>query len=163
MNDGRIVKRDPSTGRILKTELTPEQASEMGKRRWEKGRQSTRTTLLEEAGYPNSDDAPEHLTLLAEIASSGRSGAVAALRDFLRLTRPISGNPGEATVVPGEKCPTCRQFVMRDMHLDQEGIAALKRFIQFAREKGIGVGMNRNPIRASIDKQGETTDNMDNE
>ena len=58
-----------------------ETASAMNKRRWEKGREVTVESLLREAGY-DPDEAPEHLKILAKLASGGRSGAVSALRDF---------------------------------------------------------------------------------
>jgi len=69
-------------------------------------------TLLEEAGYSSPEDAPEHLRVLAEIAASKRSGAVPAMRDFLRLTARYVEDPTTKmpTVHPGEKCPTCGQY-----------------------------------------------------
>jgi len=85
---GRTIKRDVD-GKITSASLSPETASEMGKVRWAKPRAETKETLLQEAGYERPEDAPEHLRVLADIASSKRSGAVAALRDFMRLTRRI--------------------------------------------------------------------------
>ena len=82
---GRKHTRDEQ-GRFTSTELSSEEAAEMARLRWSKPRQESRETLLAEAGYENEEDAPEHLRVLADIATSGRSGAVAAMRDFLRLT-----------------------------------------------------------------------------
>jgi hypothetical protein len=53
-----------------------------------KARDTTSSQLLAEAGFNDTNQAPEHLRLLSELASSGRSGAVAALRDFRKLTQP---------------------------------------------------------------------------
>ena len=105
----RIVERDEN-GKIRKTKLTSEEAAEMGRVRWAGPRKETQETLLQEAGYDDPKDAPEHLRVLASIASSQRSGAVAAMRDFLRLTRPASDEAGAATVAPGTQCPTCHQW-----------------------------------------------------
>jgi hypothetical protein len=82
---GRTIVRN-TEGKIVSAALSPKTASEMGKIRWAKPRAETKESLLQEAGYENPEDAPEHLRVLADIASSKRSGAVAALRDFLRLT-----------------------------------------------------------------------------
>ena len=103
---GRRVKRGPD-GTFEKVVLDPEVAREMGKKSHSKRRSETSDTLLEEAGYdPNK--APEHLRLLAEIAGSQRSGSVAALKDFRRLTRedePAAPNKIELQI--GELCAAC--------------------------------------------------------
>ena len=102
--EGRTIVRD-TDGKIRSTRISPETASEMGKKRWSKPRAETSGTLLQEAGFENPEDAPEHLRVLADIASSGRSGAVAALRDILRLTRR---NEQYEPPKEGERCPLCR-------------------------------------------------------
>ena len=86
LGDGKKVIRD-EYGRFVKVELDSETAAAMGRRAYQRKKETTASTLLEEAGYANESDAPEHLKILAQIASSKRSGAVAAMRDFLRLTQ----------------------------------------------------------------------------
>ena len=113
----KITKRDPETGRILPGGkiLSSEEASEMGKKRWDKPIKESRDTLLQEAGYSNPEEAPEHLKVLAEMAVSQKSGSVAALRDFRKLNRidrEITPDYQPVTVLPGEICPTCNHPVI---------------------------------------------------
>jgi hypothetical protein len=83
----------------------------MARARWAKPRQETKEQLLLEAGYKNVNDAPEHLRVLAEIAASGRSGGVVALRDFLRLTDRYIEDKGETPIKLeyGDVCPVCKR------------------------------------------------------
>ena len=96
LSDGKVITRD-EYGRFQSVELSSEVARSMAKSKHPNKLQNTNaTTLLQEAGYTNESDAPEHLRLLAQIASSKRSGAVPALRDFRRLTRVEASEPAAA-------------------------------------------------------------------
>jgi len=130
MGEGRKIVRGVD-GRIERMVLTSEAASSMAKSRFAKGRDNTTTSsqLLAEAGFNNTNQAPEHLRLLSELASSGRSGAVPALRDFRRLTRVEASEPGGlARPQPGEQCPLCGQW--NNWGLDGRGISELVRMIR---------------------------------
>jgi hypothetical protein len=70
----RITKRGED-GQIVEAELTSEQASEMAKKRWANKDRSLQ--LLIDRGF-DLDDLDEGARSLAEIAVSGRSGAVQA-------------------------------------------------------------------------------------
>lgn len=109
-----ITKRNPD-GTIAKKELSSEEASAMGKRRWEKGKEDSAESLLAEAGYTDEHPAPEHLKVLAEIAASKSAGAVAAMRDFLKLTARVIEEPGKpGKPAPGTVCSLCGELVMTD-------------------------------------------------
>lgn len=116
MSEGRSTIRDPATGRFVKASLEPETAAEMGRISHGKKRGTKANKLLQEAGYTDDNPAPEHLQVLAEYAVGGKSGAVAALRDFRRLTsagdEDISAQPGKPA--PGSICPLCNELVMTD-------------------------------------------------
>lgn len=55
--------------------------------------------LLRQAGYDPPGDAPEHLQLLAKMGAGRGAGAVAALRDFVKLTKQ-----SEVTTEAGNNC-----------------------------------------------------------
>lgn len=83
----------------------------MAARRWEKPVEENLTGLLEEAGYDDANPAPTLVRLMGEQIARGGSGAVAAAREFMRLTR----QPNEQIVFkaePGSVCPTCKQIVI---------------------------------------------------
>lgn len=84
-------------GQFKRVRLSPERAAAMGRMNRQPLHAETSGDLLTEAGYTDPSDAPEHLRLLAEIASSKRSGAVPALRDFRRL---VGVETGEASGAP---------------------------------------------------------------
>jgi hypothetical protein len=93
LSDGKVVTRNDS-GQFTSVQLTSEQARVMAKGGTSnKAINTTSTTLLEEAGYSDPEQAPEHLRLLSEIAASKRSSAVSALRDFRKLTQPERSEP----------------------------------------------------------------------
>ena len=96
LSDGKRIVRD-EYGRFQSVELDSETARAMGKRAYKRQKENTSSTLLAEAGYRETD-APEHLRLLSQIASSKRSGAVPALRDFRRLTQPASETAATANM-----------------------------------------------------------------
>jgi len=79
-----ILERDDQ-GRIVRKELSSEEASELGRLKHSKPRAASRDMLLQQAGY-TAENAPEHLKVLAELASQQRSGSVPALNAFLKLT-----------------------------------------------------------------------------
>jgi len=139
MADNRIQKRD-SSGKIRETKLTHEQASEMGKARWSKPHKETQETLLQEAGYDDPQDAPEHLRVLASIAASERTGSVAALRDFLRLTRPSSDDAGAVVVQPGTQCPTCHQWQLIGLSAPRDALMNLLAVLDEARANVVEAG-----------------------
>ena len=84
--DGRRIVRN-ELGQFVKVELDPETARAMSERATEIRRTDGSKQLLQEAGYKPGTE-PEHLRLLAQIASSKRTGSVAALRDFRKITQP---------------------------------------------------------------------------
>jgi hypothetical protein len=68
---------------------------------------------LIEAGYEQPDQAPEHLRILARQAMS----STPAMRDFLKLTKQMEDTVQAVEIQPGEKCPTCNQYVLADMKI----------------------------------------------
>jgi hypothetical protein len=128
------ITRDPETGRIVGKKLNSEKAAAMGRRSHAKRSSETANRILAEAGFDADNPPPEHLAVLAEYAVFGKSGAVAALRDFRRLVSPedtrIIGAP-----LPGESCPTCGLVNLRGLRLDQVAMDALKERINKYREQ----------------------------
>jgi hypothetical protein len=107
---GRIAERDKQ-GKITKGHLTAEQASEMGKKRWNKERIEEIEALLGEFGY-TQETAPAHLRLLAQKASVSGSGSVTALVQLIRALRESrSFDEGmKVRLRPGDLCPCCQQY-----------------------------------------------------
>lgn len=112
MAPGRKVKRDVD-GKIVAHKLDPETAREMSQ-----GRTRNKATrhqadvdqLLIEAGYDPPESAPQHLKNLAQMATSGRSGAVSAITRFIAETRKDRPVEEETQLQPGDICPRCKQF-----------------------------------------------------
>jgi hypothetical protein len=116
---GLSARRDEA-GRFKETRLSSERAREMklasGKTARE-AKELNAAAILADAGV-DWDSAPEHLRVLARIASGQSSGAVSALKDLRRLLGLDS--PGEAAQAagpgqrpkPGQICPTCKQPVL---------------------------------------------------
>lgn len=111
--DGRIITRGLD-GKIAKTILPPETARMMGASNLKKAArfEDDLTTLLAEAGY-NLDDCPAAIKRSAEIFLGGQSGAVAAGRLFLQLTRQPE-SPESAGLKPGSNCPGCGRLILPD-------------------------------------------------
>jgi hypothetical protein len=116
-----IIERDEQ-GRIVKKVLSSEKAAEMGRRSHAKRSSETANRILAEAGFDADNQAPEHLQVLADYAVSGKSGSVVALRDFRKLTSSEETTviPDQLTIKPGQKCPTCRQYLLTDLQLTDE-------------------------------------------
>lgn len=105
------IQRDPRSGKIISSQLAPEEAKQLAEIAHENRISGRR--LLEEAGYPDFKSAPEHLRLLANIASSHRAGNIAALNAFLKLTgqSPDSVTNGMRRPLNNEFCPLCGTLV----------------------------------------------------
>jgi len=120
------IIRDSKTGKIITNKLTSEEASELGRRRWEKQREGGRNRLLQEAGYDNPDDAPELVKQLADIIISGKSGAVGATGQLLKLVnfKGLAESPLTPIVFnPPGRCPTCGYYVARRYDEDPQALA----------------------------------------
>jgi hypothetical protein len=135
LSDGKRITRD-EFGRFEKVELDSSTARAMAKARAPNvSRDTTSTTLLEEAGYSDLAQAPEHLRLLAQIASSRRSGAVPALRDFRKLTASasepaaVADNRREVELVGGSDSFITVNGVMYSK-LSPRGVSELVRMIK---------------------------------
>ena len=76
--------------------------------------------LLIEAGH-EPGKAPEHLRILAKQALS----STPAMKAFLQLTRTAEESGDLAVAIPGEQCPTCRQWVLADMQMTEETLASV--------------------------------------
>lgn len=112
-----ITERD-ELGRATKSVLSRDQASKMGKQSHAKRGSETADKILAEAGYDDDNPASEQLKVLVDYGVSGKSGAVAALRDVRRITSTEEAATGPAVAVrPGNKCPTCHQYVLADMQI----------------------------------------------
>ncbi|GAG93705.1 unnamed protein product [marine sediment metagenome] len=123
LSDGKRITRD-EFGRFQTVELSSEAASKMARSKLpNKARDTTSEQLLREAGFAPGTE-PEHLKILAQIASSRRSGAVPALRDFRKLTVLASTEPGGlAAPRPGELCGLCGRY--NDWGFDGRGVSEL--------------------------------------
>ncbi len=110
-------------GRILPggKVLSSEKASEMGKQSHGKRGSETANKILAEAGYDDDNPASEQLKVLVDYGVSGKSGAVAALRDVRRITSTEEAAVSTAVAVkPGSKCPVCHQYVLADMQIPDD-------------------------------------------
>jgi len=109
--DGKKVTRGID-GKFQKVELDSETAAAMSRARWDKEKGGTIDSLLLEAGFDPPKSAPEHIRILAKYATSGRSGAVSAMRDFLRLTKQDSPDYTNYKYEPGTPCPVCSKVTI---------------------------------------------------
>lgn len=125
-----ITDRD-SKGRIKKggKVLTSEQASIQGKMpKGKKEKSASRDQLLKESGYDDPDSAPESKKLLAEEASKG---SVPAINKFLGKQEEITQS---ATLMqPGDFCPSCHQYVIRELQLDEDQLDSILESIDHIR------------------------------
>ena len=110
-----ITKRD-EMGRILPggKVLSSEEAKALGNRGGKVKAGTSRDQLLKEAGYDNPDDAPESKRLLAKKAAEGY---VPAIKGFLSKEE---AKDVSVVVQPGERCPTCQQYVLVDMQITDD-------------------------------------------
>ena len=109
-NPARQTTRDID-GKILTAKLSSEEASRMVKiaNANRAGLKSDRVSQLLKDRHIDPDTADEGLRSLAEIAVTGRSGAVSALRYLDMLSGYYSPDVGGvAPPLPGEACPVCR-------------------------------------------------------
>ncbi len=109
-----ITERD-ERGRIVKSVISSEKAKEIGKLGGVAKGSNSRDQLLKEAGYDNPDEAPESKRLMAQQAVKGN---VPAIKGF--LGKEDIKDVSVAAVQPGEKCPTCHQYVLADMQIPDE-------------------------------------------
>ncbi len=108
-----ITERD-SKGRFVTggVTLSREEASRRGKLGGEAKSLASRDQLLKEAGYDDPEEAPESKRLLAQQAAKGY---VPAIKGF--LSKDDVKDVSVVVVQPGERCPTCQQYVLADMQL----------------------------------------------
>lgn len=135
------IERD-SFGRITSNEIGTERAREMAKARWEKadGRKiESAGTLLEQAGYGTPEEAPEHLRLLARLASSEKAGSVAALSAFLKLTGKAEAVTGDLQMGTDGRCPVCGCTPVSGLQIGLNDLAALLNAIH-ARQAELATG-----------------------
>ena len=109
-----ITERD-ERGRVTKSVLSSERAKEIGKLGGAAKAGNSRDQLLKEAGYDNPDDAPEGKRLLAQQAAKGY---VPAIKGF--LAKEDMKDVSVAVIQPGERCPTCHQYVLVDMQIPDD-------------------------------------------
>ena len=137
-----IIERDEK-GRIVKSSLSKEEATERGKKGYTVKKAESRGQLLLEAGYPDEDTAPEHLKLLAGMAQNN----VAAMAAWIKLTRGA-----EDTQEPiGNTCPyhpTCILFVARGGRSWEPGeqhreVEAARARVRKHREASVSTGNGR--------------------
>ncbi len=111
-----ITARD-SKGRILPggKVLSSEEAKDLVKQKGKVRAGTSRDQLLKEAGYDNPDEAPESKRLLAQQAAKGY---VPAIKGF--LGKEDAKDVSVAVVQPGDRCPTCHQYVLADMQITDD-------------------------------------------
>ena len=120
-----ILERD-DLGRATKSVLSSEDASKMGKLSGKSRAGDSRDQLLKEAGYDNPDDAPESKRLLAQQAAKGY---VPAIKGF--LSKEEAKDVSVVVVQPGERCPTCQQYVLADMQMSGETLDSVIEELKF--------------------------------
>ena len=109
-----ITERD-ERGRIVKSTMSREEASERGKLGGLEKAQRYRDQLLREAGYDEPDEAPAAKRLLAMEAAKGN---VTSIKSF--LSKSETKDVSVTVVQPGERCPTCQQYVLADMQMTDD-------------------------------------------
>ena len=114
-----ITERHPD-GRIKKKSLSSEEAARIGKKGYSVKKANSTDQLLIEAGH-EPGEAPEHLRILAKQALS----STPAMKAFLQLTRTAEESGDLAVAIPGEQCPTCRQWVLADMQMTEVEIGEM--------------------------------------
>ena len=112
MSRKRIVERGPD-GRIIKAQLSSEEASALGKKSAEVRWSTTKTAeiLLAEAGYGEDNPPPEYAKIMANQAIKSHS-AMRDWRQFIGVGEVGSAETFETLGYyvppkPGERCPRC--------------------------------------------------------
>ena len=137
-----ITERD-ERGRIVKSSLSKEEATERGKKGYTVKKAESRGQLLLEAGYPEEDSAPEHLRLLAGMAQNN----VQAMTAFIKLTR----GQDDSQEPIGNSCPyysSCILFVARGGRSWEPGeqhseVEAARERVRKHREAAVSTGNGR--------------------
>ena len=108
-----ITKRD-AKGRILPggKVLSSEDAKDLRSKRDD--HKVIRDQILKEAGYDNPDDAPAGERNMADIAARGNYSAAKHYASSKPVKDQDATTP-EGYPQPGEKCPTCHQYVLADL------------------------------------------------
>ena len=102
------ITRDPVTGQIIKTKLTSEEASAMGKARAAKAKNKPeeKEELAIELGFASYDEVPQSAKLLLDQAVSGRSGSFSAISAILKM-KGTDDLSKKKKLSDDEACPYC--------------------------------------------------------
>lgn len=125
------LERD-TDGKIVHSRLSSSEASAMGQKRWSRAHDNKTRSLLASRGL-DPDTCDEGLKALAAIATTGRSGAVSAMKYLDTLTNFY--NPGQSDnirVGNGEVCPVCGRHPNL---LDRLNSDILEKLVEYARSK----------------------------
>ena len=104
----------------------------MGKRRGKVQKGTSRDKLLQEAGYEEPKKAPEYLRILAQQAQT----STPAMNAFLKVTKTVDEKKVAVMAVPGEQCPTCRQYVFEGFQMTGDQIGSVIESIDYIRRNG---------------------------
>lgn len=89
----------------------------MGKRSHQVQKATSKERLILEAGYNEDDNpCPEFMRILAQQALT----STPAMNAWIKLTSKVAVQQGEVAVIPGEKCPVCKQWVLIGMEMSEE-------------------------------------------
>jgi len=134
-----IVERNPD-GTIKKKELSSEEAKTLATKKRRKRaaeKQSDVEILLEEAGYPDPEEAPRVLQFVAEQIAEAGPRSIQAVVQYRQLTSPHEHTaPGRPDV--GERCALCGQWNLGQLSLSADQKSKLLEFIGYARSHGQG-------------------------
>ncbi len=120
-----ITERD-SRGRVVKSVLTSEEASRMGSApKSKKDKLKSVEQILIDDGYPKPAEAPERKRLMAEQAAKGNVTAI----KYFSTKEDIKAASPTAAVQPGQVCPTCQQYVLVDLQLEDTQAEAVLEMI----------------------------------
>jgi len=114
---GSISERDEQ-GRIVKRDLSSEQASKMANVRWQKQRDDNLGELLRFYGYEDVDKCPADIRELASKAISTKSGSVSALIHLMKLRPRNTLDVSEARYDPRYPCPLCGSVGQQAMSVE---------------------------------------------
>lgn len=110
-----------SKGRFTSTDLGTEEATRLGSiPKTPKVQKEAAEELLKEAGYDNPVDAPTRTKLMAKEAAKGNTTAIKSFG-----TKEEAKDLKLQAVAEGEKCPTCGQYNLADMQINDDELDSI--------------------------------------
>ncbi len=121
-----LTERD-SRGRAVKSTLTSEEAKRIrGMHKGKEEKLKSVEQILVDDGYPKPDEAPERKRLMAEQAAKGNVTAI----KYFSTKEDVKAVSVTTKVQAGQVCPTCQQYVLVDLQLEDTQVESVLAMIE---------------------------------